>query len=310
MQVDNAMMDALLGRLAHHRDSVAVYRIRERRLDELEQTAVETAQRFVQNAGLPEMRYETVRGKDRTRILLQEGIVATLFHASGAVGLKRGWSPMSRMINVRAERADEEGLRRQAEDAVKGLRLAPLGSNEELRFERLWKLKAAGSTLKGERGHVVLTRAVGAFRRYLGGIPVWGRASAFVELAAGGEVAGAGVDWRPVAEVPIDETQVLAPEDAALRLLAELQSFLPGDQVSLKDHTPEFFALGYFSLPRRRIQAIMQPVYVGTFRPTGPIPSLGRLIVVPATPAAYEPICRPLAAPPQAAKKPVAAAQP
>lgn len=305
MRLDNEMVDTLVATLAHHQDTVRVYRISRLRLDELEAGAVKTLQGFLKDAGLDGARYEMVRCRDRTRILAQEGLAGTLFHASGALALDRGWNPMSKAIGA-ADRIDEAELRSQAEAAVQTLELGARNDNEQLRFERLWKVKAAGITVKGERGPVTLTRAIGAFRRHLDGVPVWGRASVVVELAGGGEVAAAGVDWRAVAKEPIDEPKVLPPEDAARRVVGELQSFRPGEPFTLKDYTPEFFALGYLSLPRRRLQTVMQPVYVAMFTPTRPFPSRGRLITVPAAPAAYEPICRPMGAPPPAVKKSVA----
>jgi hypothetical protein len=70
---------------------------------------------------------------------------------------------------------------------------------DNLQFERLWQIKATGMTLSGQRGVVALCRVVGAFRRYLYELPVWGRASAVVELADDNVIAAAGIDWRPCA---------------------------------------------------------------------------------------------------------------
>jgi hypothetical protein len=299
---DKALLDALLGLLGPYSETVAVYRIRENRLSDIERIAIETGQRFAKVAGLRDMRCEVRRDAARTTVFLQEGIRVKSFHASGAILLDRGWSPMTNIITTVAERADESMLERQAEDAVRQMRLAP--DDGQLRFERLWQVKATGITREGERGPVALTRAVGAFRRYVGDLPVWGRASVFVELGGEGQIAAAGVDWRPLANEALEYAKVLSPQEGAARVLGELQTFLPGKKYTLEEYTPEFFALGYFSLPKRRVQTVMQPVYVGMFRPTGPIPSLARLVVVPATEHAYEPIGRLLTAPPRQGEKP------
>jgi len=194
---------------------------------------------------------------------------------------------------------DEGDLRRHANEALKRLGVKSLANiDEDLRFERLWRLKAAGVTEEGERSATALTRVVGAYRRHIGRLPVLGRASAFVEIAAEGKPVTAGVDWRPVLEEPIDETPILSSEEGAVRALAELQRFNPDRKVTLEDYTPDLFELGYFSLAKRSQQAVMQPTFVAMFKPTGSFPSIGRIVVVPAAPNAYEPISRPLAVPP------------
>lgn len=304
MRPDKKLLDALLGLVGPYNETVAVYRIQETRISDIERTAIHTAQRFAKVAGLPVMRHEVRRDAACTSVFLQEGIRVKAFHASGAILLDRGWNPMTKIIATVAESADESLLKRQAEEAVRQMRLAPAYNGEELRFERLWRVKATGITREGERGPVALTRAVAAFRRYIGDLPVWGRASVFVELAAEGQVAAAAVDWRPVATEALDYARVLSPQEGAVRVLGELQTFLPGGTYTIDEYRPELFALGYFSLPKRRVQTVMQPVYVAMFRPTGPIPSLARLIVVPATEHAYEPLGRLVSAPPSQLEKP------
>jgi hypothetical protein len=307
MSPDARLLKKLVERLSDYRETVPVYEIADRRLEEMEEATLSAGQRFVATAGLDEMRYDLRRGRKRTLILFQEGIRASVFHASGAISLSQGLHPMEDVITTEADDADERMLRRWTDEATKKLELGPVSRAEPLRFERLWRLKAAGMKEDGERGPVALTRVVGAYRRFIGRLPVWGRASVFVELAAEGRVAAAGVDWRPIAPKPFERTKVLPPNEAGARVLAELQKFAQGRRPSGKDYEPVMFSLGYFSLPKRRHQAIMQPVFVAMFEPTGPIPSLGRMIVVPAAPNAYEPIARPIAAPPLLDKEKISA---
>jgi hypothetical protein len=295
---DPSLLQALIERLEHHEESVSVYAIHERPLREMEAQTLAAARRFCGLHGLGEMRYERRRGRNRTIFRFQENISASMFHASGAVRLDAHFPPLQSIIAADTDGVDEIELRRFSDEAREQLEFQPKTSHEALRFERLWRLKATGITEEGERGPIALTRIVGAYRRYIGRLPVLGRATLFVEVAAKGQVAAAGVDWRPVVERPIDETAVLSPEDGALRVLAELQRLDRERRFTRDDYMPEFFALAYFSFPKRRHQAFMQPTYVAMFRPTGPIQSVGQVIVVPAAPNAYEPIARFQAVPP------------
>lgn len=301
MTPDPEMLKALVSKLSNHKASVPVFRILDRRIDELEHDTIETTRHFIAAAGFGEMRYKLQRDKDATTVQFQEGIRARVFHASGAMSIQRGWRPLDKLLATHADRADLDQLRREAEAAVRRLQLVP--QSDAVRFERLWKLKAAAITRDSQRAPVALARVVGAFRRFLSGLPVWGRASAFVEIAAENQIAAAGVDWRPVTEKAVETAKVLAPDEAAHRVLNELQTFLPGERYTRKHYTPDFFSLGYFSLPKRRAQSFMQPVYVAMFKPAGPVPSIGRVIVVPAAPHAYESIARPLAYPPVTTRK-------
>ena len=307
MSPDSGLLKALVDKLTNHKKSIPLFRIAERKPDEVDHSVVQLGMRFAEIAGFGEIRYSVRHERDCSTFLFQEDIRARLFHASGAIALDRGWRPMDRIIATDARRADLKLLQRHAEQAVKRLQLAPIGAGEQLRFERLWRLKAAGVTRDGKTGPIALTRVVGAFRRYLGDMPVWGRASASVELAAESEVAAASVDWRPVVDEPFDTATVLSPKEGAARILAELQISLPDARYTQKDYTPDSFSLGYFSLPRRCAQTVMQPVYVAMFKPVQPFPSIGRFIVVPAAPHPYELIGRRAEPPPLTSRNPAMA---
>lgn len=305
MAPDRGLLKALLDKLTNYRATVPVFAIQARSLDELDKTAVEAGLRFAKTAGFGDMRYSIRRQENKTVVQFQEGISAHIFHASGAVSLHRGSRPMEKIITAYADRADLKLLQRQTEEAVKHLELVQPTKAEKFRFERLWRLKASGITPDGKAGPVALTGVVGAFRRFIGELPVWGRASIFVQLAAENQIAAAGVDWRPIADKAFDKAKIVSPKEGALRVLSELQTFLPGKVFTRKNYIPEFFSLGYFSMPKRRAQTVMQPVYVAMFRPAGSVPSTGRVIVVPAGVNVYESIARSLVAPPPSATRAV-----
>lgn len=303
MKPDDDLVGSLLELTDGYRDSVSIFGIELRRTNDFVDQALAMGQRLAELHGFDEVRYSVRSGKKVMRIDLPEGITATVFTASGAIVVDRGWNPLERLLSDEADGVDDNGLVEQAHNAVEKLRLSSAKGFEELRFERLWKIKASGVTSEGERGRTVLARAVGAYRRYLDGLAVWGRASVFVQLAGEGMVSQAGVDWRPVQREPLDRAEVLEPEEAARRVASELQSFMPGGRITLDDYRPEQFSLGYLSLPKRRPQSVMHPVWVARFRPVGRI-GIARLIVLPASETVYEPVARMVSVPPADREKP------
>jgi hypothetical protein len=304
VKLNKRLLKALVEKLTNYRATVPVFHTQEQTLDQLDKKVTEAGLHFAKAAGFGDMRYSIRRQENKTVVQFQEGISAHIFHASGAMSLHRGWHPMEKIITSYADRADLKLLQRQTEEALKRLKLVHPARTENFRFERLWRLKASGITADGKTGTVALTRVVGAFRRHIGRLPVWGRASIFVQLAADGQIAATGIDWRPIADKAFAKARLVSPEEGALRVLSELQTFLPGKVFTRNEYIPEFFSLGYFSMPKRRAQAVMQPMFVAMFRSTGPIPSAGRLIVVPASAHGYEPVARSVVAPPPSPAKP------
>ena len=303
--MDAQLLKALVSKLSNFRPTAPVYRLRDRRVDEIEADARAFAQRFAGTYLDREPRADICRRKDVTTFRLPDGGRVAIFHASGAMLAKRGLRPLEQLITDTDDKAE---LTARTVAAAKRLGLDRChDAGERLEFERLWQIKATGMTLQGERGAVALCRVVGAFRRYLADLPVLGRASVFVKLAGDNVVDGAGVDWRPIAGEPVDYAKIIEPEAGAARVLHELSIGSPGGELTLKHYEPESFALGYLSLPKRRAQGFLQPVYVVALRPRGDT-TLGRIVVVPASQQHYESLCRPLAAPPRLAAKPQARA--
>lgn len=208
--------------------------------------------------------------------------------------VKRFLLPFEKVIGPKADR---QSLIERSHDAVKKLGLERWAEEDRLGFERLFQIKANGAIHEGKSGDGVLIRAVGAFRRYIRDLPVFGRASVFIKLAGEGVVEAAGMDLRVRHGTPIDNAKVIQPEAAAERIVAELSSGMTGQNVGLEHYNPEMFALGYFSLPKRRAQAFFQPVYVAMLRSVG-WTTLNRLIVIPGSFQQYESIARIVASPP------------
>jgi hypothetical protein len=230
-----------------------------------------------------------------TLIRLPDDGHVRVFHPSGAIaglmrpkGARKPLPPDGR----RANRKRFADLAHQMASAISKLHAGP---DDELRFESQWELKGQGVTLKGKKGPVSLFEVLGAFRRYLHGLPVLGRASVHVGVGGDSQVTRWGIDWRRVRPAPFTQTEVVTPEEGAKRVLNDLWWRRPERPFKLKDFEPKSFTLGYLSLSRRREQFVMQPVWLAVLAPRGPT-TMGLVVAVPAAPRAFEPIDRPLPA--------------
>jgi hypothetical protein len=298
----NALERKLIDRLSNHRDSAPVYRIEPQPLDELEKSAAQLGNRI---AGHEEHgRARITRGKSRSDLALAGGFRARAYHASGAIAVKAGLAPMDHVLG---EKVDKNMLIEASTMTAKRLGLDRLGtSGERLAFERLWQIKAAGVTRERQRSSDVVCRAVGAFRRYVGDLPVYERASVVIELADRHATSGVGVDWRPIETQPLDLAKVLDPERAAHAIVAEIGGRLPGGEFTDKDFDVTLFSLGYISLPKRRAQGLFAPVYVAMLERRA-WSTMNHVVVVNGTDKSYESVTRIAAAPPRETQRAVKA---
>lgn len=298
---DVALHRELLAKFNAFHDEIPVFRVRHLSIEELERDASSFASGHLTLHGLPAPRPSLVRRAGVTHLQLPDNFAAQVFHASGAVLCQRRIPPMDRLFSADVTR---ERLTAEATTAATRVGLHRRETpTDQLKFEHLWQIKAAGITRDGRRSEPVLCRTVGAFRRHLGGVPVWGRASAFVKLDGTGQVEAAGLDWRHLHDAPVERARVIDPADAARSVLGELSGRMIGARLDLGTHTPEFFSLGYFSMPKQRAQEFFQPVFVARLKARGDS-TLDHLIVVPASPRLYEPIARVAAASRQDRPKP------
>jgi hypothetical protein len=258
------LLQQLIDKTCYFRETAPVFRVEERSVEEMETAALRLAARVVGDSG--DGKAQIARREDRSEFLLAEGVRASVFHASGAVAVKTALAPMDHLI----ARADKEAMTKATVAAAQRIGIDQvIGKGEQLLFERLWQIKATGMTNQGERGDTVVCRAVGAFRRYLYELPVWGRASAFVEIAGDDRIAAVGLDWRPLAGDAIDHVKINSPEQGARAVLSDLNGRLAGTEFSTEDFTVGMFGLGYLSLPKRRVQTVFAPVYVAMLERLG-----------------------------------------
>ena len=138
----NALERKLIDKLSNYHEAASVYRIEPHSLDELEAAAARLANRV---AGHKEdSKSHAVRGNSRSDLLLGDGIRARAYHPSGAIVVKAGLAAMEHLIG---EKAEKKALVEASVATAKRLGLDTIGwSGENLAFERLWQIKAAGMT--------------------------------------------------------------------------------------------------------------------------------------------------------------------
>ncbi|MEU7857586.1 hypothetical protein [Nonomuraea sp. NPDC049141] len=204
---------------------------------------------------------EVVTHQDRTTVWLPGRLRAVGFHASGSMTVHLDLPAFEDVFENDPGDAELTGMLRTAADRIGLTSLVP--AEDELVFERLWRVKTAGD----RRTEPGLCRALGAFRHYVRDLPVYGRASATVELGASGGVASLGVSTRRFADDEdgpvIAEPRVRTPIQAARDVVARLAESFAGMEAWL---TPQWFRFGYLSLGRRRPQALLTPFYIASIR--------------------------------------------
>jgi hypothetical protein len=231
-------------------------------------------------------------GKDATRTVLSgHGRErAVVFHRSGAFVVKLGIAAHERLFSH--DPGDEEliGL---VEEAFARLGLRTLIPKEDqLSFERLWRIKAAGWDRAGRSSEPVLCRAIGAYRHFVHGLPVYGRASVMVELTGNGDLASVSVSMRRFVDdgggEVVAEAPVRPPRDAAEDAAAEMVKAFGGlDNLRGARLVADSFRLGYFSFGRRCEQDVLAPFYIATVAVDGADEHSAHMVVVRASKDEY-----------------------
>jgi hypothetical protein len=203
----------------------------------------------------------------RTVMQVPGRLRATGFHASGAMSVALALAPFEDLF---PEDPGDDELTALSLRAAERLGLEKLVPDDgSLAFERLWRIKAAGGDQAGTVTDPVLCRAVGAFRHHVKGLPVYGRASATVEVAAEGRLASASVSLRrfagdeggrTVAKAAVRSPKASA-EDVAARVV---RAFGELEELGSTRLVPEWYRFGYLSLSRRQAQGVLAPFYIAS----------------------------------------------
>jgi hypothetical protein len=223
------------------------------------------------------------------RLVMPEDRRVNLYTPSGAIDAFLAPASPRHPIADDESRADRTAIRARLRELAERFAKHFLTPGEEVRPERLWETKARGVTMKRESSPVALLEVLGSLRRYVDGLPVLGRASIHVAVGAGNEVTKWGIDWRARDGDAIAEAEVIDPDEAARRILAELRVRNPELNDKRRNAEPERMTLGYLSMSRRVEQRVLQPAWVAMFPPPKGT-TMGVVIAVPAAPSPYEPL--------------------
>jgi len=292
MRVDKDLLDSLTKRATGYQDRAQVFHLEQPAMAGSIKSAIELVSLIWPWFDHCQMRPDVLSTGSVASFLLPDDGDLQVFGASGAIAAAMRGIATRRPLDQDERNADRNKLIALAERTARIIADAYHAPDEELRFERLWHLKAQGTTLKGERTATALLQVTSAFRRYVHGLPVLGRASVHVTLGADSAVTRWGVDWRRVSGKAVAETSVIEPAEGAYRVMADLFWRRPEKTFTLADFTPSSFVLGYISMPRRQTQSILQPAWVAILDPAGGGTTRGQFVAVPAAPEAFEPLIR------------------
>jgi hypothetical protein len=297
VEIDDSLKKELTQLITNSKDSLPVYKIKNLSRNSQVEKASQLASKFVSGYCYSDFPDTVVydKSENTTTVDLPERTKIRIYNNSNAMIIRKITGPLD---NIFPREIDMGQLKERTIGVMKRFEFDNWCSEiEQLEFEHLWKIKASAITLREKiKIPQVLCSVVGAFRRYINRMPVYGRASVFVKLAANDVVQSAGIDWRIIEKEPVDEIKIIEPEEAAELMLRNIGGTLPNQKITSKIFKPEFFGLGYFSLPRTRYQTFMQPAYVSIFSPTGMM-TAGQAVVTSASRDIYENLGR-IAAPP------------
>jgi hypothetical protein len=225
----------------------------------------------------------------RTLIRLPLKSRLTLYHTSGAMRFVTGLEPMESLFTNGGTR---EALTKLVEEKAARMNMRGfIGRNESVQFERLWSIKASAASREGQRVEPALCRVVGAYRHFVGGLPVWGAASVSMRLAGNGRLDS--VDWhvRETADEVIDRPEILHPEQAAKQIATQLLTLMGQSNLDLNEAAkPQELRFGYLSLPKRKDQRLLAPVYITAISVEDKQVKQGYIFAVPATEKVYLPL--------------------
>jgi hypothetical protein len=266
-------------------DRLEILEIRQLSLEDSERRMRRLLARTGEAFGRGLERADLRRGRDRTVVHLPLGGHGAIFHASGAIKISMGLSPMQHLyerppgIETLTSEVQEFGKRFGLDEWVQG--------KQRLEFERLWQIKAQGASRDGKVSDAVLCRAIGAYRHYVGALPVWGAASVAISVAGGSQLDAVNIHIREATGEAVAEAAIMPPDRAAAAVVAQLRALMGNSRAEIGEMsraTPLRF--GYFNLGKRKAQRVLAPVYVTTIDIDGE-DAQGYNLVVPATDEPY-----------------------
>jgi hypothetical protein len=224
-------------------------------------------------------------GDDHSVVNLPGGASVAVYHASGALQYASGLATLASPFKHCAEK---EELVRLLNAGAQKLRLSEwTGTGNELAFERLFQSKARGADRKGSTSDTTLVRAIGAYRQFVGGIPVLGAASAAIRLAGDGQLDTLSVMMRPSAGEVLDRPAIIAPEVAARQIVLQLSSLSGTGDPERDTVESAVLRFGYLDLGKRKTQRVLAPMFVAQVVLRHRHARQGYVLAVPATEKTY-----------------------
>jgi len=284
----NSFLDSLSGFKQEIPSEIAIFELRrssvddlQRRLRKLLKTSGDACERDFD-------RGEWTKYEDRTLVRLPQGATAVVYHASGAVKLATGLASMDLLFK---EQESKSALTARVTDACRTLGFHDnLTRGEALAFERLWQIKAGAADRSGKTVEPVLCRAVGAFRHSIDGIAVLGPASVAVQVAAGGALDTVSMLMRSPATEVFEKAKVLPAERALRHIGQQLTARFGQAKGEVKLESREGLRFGYLSLPKRKTQRLLAPVFMAAIDVTHELERQAFVVAVPATEKGYLPL--------------------
>jgi len=291
-----------------------VYALDRLSVENMESLAEQLVIAAERHAGLNPGTIQLDRINQRSRLVSTHQTRAEVFHASGAVNLRTALPGYKSFVALNDRTVTSEILTARALELTRGLglfdilRRTRLSRTETHAFERVFQIKGSATPLDGDQGTpaVHVSRAVGAFRRAVGGVPVLGRASVFVKFGADNALDSLGIDWRPIRREKPRRVPLLLPRQAAADILRQLGSSHP-DLASTGEHyTPVWLRLGYVSFSKYSNQRYLEPTWLALLRPNSQeAATIAHLVIVPASKNVHERPLRPSLKPLELEPRPV-----
>ncbi|MGJ7916030.1 hypothetical protein ACI48D_11190 [Massilia sp. LXY-6] len=119
-----------------------------------------------------------------------------------------------------------------------------------------------GTDRAGKQSETTLFRAIGAYRQFIGTIPVLGAASAAVQVAGDGQLDTLAILTRPANGEVLERAAVIEPQAGARRVLAQLSALLGQRDMPADAFESASMQFGYLDLGKRKPQRVLAPAYV------------------------------------------------
>ena len=283
-------IEKMAGQLEKIPSEVDIIALRQFSLDEIERRARRFLALTSETFNLPLDPGDRVVREGRTLLRLPRNSRAVIYHASGAMKLVTNLNPMEALFRKIEEK---EKLIKMVETTARRLKIHDWieGRKEALQFERLWQIKAAAADRDGNMAPPVLCRIIGAYRHQVGELPVWGPASVAIKLAGEGQLDSLSIQFRETTTEVVDRAKTISPVQGAEAIIRQLNSVYGDSQLPLDEvFNLNWIRFGYLSLPKRKVQKVLAPVFMAAFETKKQEDAQAYLFAAPATVRSYLPL--------------------